>query len=290
MGEGEPGVDNALPHPCFPLPAPAQVAMKRILFAAILLCSLAGWVWAAEVPIPPSPARWATDPAGWLAPDTLSSIDRQLEDYQRATGHQVLLYIAPTTGDTPTEDWTIKAFERWKVGRKGLDDGLALFIFPQDRKVRIEVGYGLEGQVPDAIASRIIREVILPRIEKGDQNAAATAGVSVLLNVIQTGKIPVEDEPNSGPGSGTGVQDQDTKDLSGAVKHLSTTVSDLTLFQKIIIGLLILGFLVLLITHPGMALWILFSLLSGGRGGGGGGGGFSGGGGGGGGGGASGSW
>jgi uncharacterized protein len=257
--------------------------MKRILLVVTLLCSLTGWVQAAEVPIPPSPARWATDTAGWLSPGNLATIDRALENYQNSTGHQVLLYIAPTTGDTPTEDWTIRAFESWKVGRKGLDDGLALFIFPQDRKVRIEVGYGLEGQVPDAIASRIIREVIVPRIQTGQNDAAAVAGVGALLQVIQTGQFSAVSEAEPG--------DRRTRELGTSGKSLSTTLSNLTLAQKIIIGLLVIGFIWLLITNPGLALWLLFNLLSGGRGGGsGGGGGFSGGGGRGGGGGATGSW
>ena len=256
----------------------------------LLAWVLLGMVWclaaqAAEVPIPPAPTRWATDTAGWISPDNLATIDRALENYEKVKGHQVLLYVAPTTGDTPTEDWTIKAFTKWKVGRKGLDDGLVLFIFPQDRKVRIEVGYGLEGQVPDAIASRIIREIIVPKIQNGETDGAAVAGIGALLSVIDTGKIPAESDATPGP------EEQQTKDLDGAVRSLSTTLGELTLWQKIVIGLLILGFLWLLITHPGLALWLLFNLLAGGRGGGGGGGGgFSGGGGGGGGGGASGSW
>ena len=112
----------------------------------------------------------------------------------------MLVYIAPTTGDTPTEDWTVRAFAAWKVGRKGLDDGLVLFIFAQDRKVRIEVGYGLEGVVPDAIASRIINEVIVPRIQAGDLDGAVRAGVQALLAVgaPQTGGAPGKTRPKGG--------------------------------------------------------------------------------------------
>ena len=68
------------------------------------------------------------------------------------TGHQVLVYIDHTTGGVPIEDWAVKAFERWRVGRKGIDDGLVLFVFSDDHKLRIEVGYGLEDRVPDAVA------------------------------------------------------------------------------------------------------------------------------------------
>jgi uncharacterized protein len=138
----------------------------------------------AEVPVPASPARWATDTAGFLKPQTVADLDARLHAYQSQTGHQVLVYVAPTTGTTPTEDWTVRAFARWKVGRKGLDDGLVLFVFPTDRKVRIEVGYGLEQTVPDATAARIIRDTITPKIRAGRPDDALDAGVDALLATI----------------------------------------------------------------------------------------------------------
>ena len=81
----------------------------------------------------------------------------------------------------------MRTFEAWKVGRKGLDDGLVLFILAQDRKLRIEVGYGLEGQMPDAIASRIIRETITPRLSAGDWDGAVNAGVERILTTLGGG-------------------------------------------------------------------------------------------------------
>ncbi len=249
-----------------------------LLSAVLLLIGLAFTAGAAEVPIPPAPTRWATDTAGFLSPGALADLDSRLEAFQRTTGHQVLVYIAPTTGDTPTEDWTVRAFAAWKVGSKSLDDGLILFVFAQDKKVRIEVGYGLEGVVPDAIASRIIREVIVPRIQAGDPDGAVTAGVQALLGVVAP-------QADGAPG-----EDPSQRRLQESTGRLTSQVQSLSLGQKIFFGLLLVGFLILLVTHPGLAIYLLFSLLSGGRGGGGGGGGFSGGGGSSGGGGASGSW
>ena len=104
--------------------------------------------------------------------------------YEQATGHQLIVYIAPTTGDAPIEDWAVRAFAKWKVGRKGLDDGLALFIMPKDHKMRIEVGYGLEAVVPDVIASRVINEVMAPRIQAGHPDDAVTAAIDSLTGVI----------------------------------------------------------------------------------------------------------
>jgi uncharacterized protein len=158
--------------------------MLRPALPFVLLIALCGAVRAGEVPIPPSPSQWVTDTAGFLQPQTVSTLDARLGAYQNATGHQVLVYIAPSTGTAPTEDWTVRAFAHWKVGRKGMDDGLILFVFSSDRKVRIEVGYGLEQTVPDAIAARIIRDAITPKLHAGDPDGAVTAGVDAILATI----------------------------------------------------------------------------------------------------------
>lgn len=243
---------------------------RSLLFPAVLLWAAA--LFGAETPIPESPTQWVTDTANFLSPQTVSSLNARLAEYQRTTGHQLIVYIAPTTGDDPIDDWAVRAFAKWKVGRKGLDDGLALFIMPQDRKLRIEVGYGLEPVVPDAIASRIINEVMVPRIQAGQRDEAVTAGVDSLIRVIggQSEALPQQ--------------------APAQARHISPAQA---IFWGIV-GILFLGFLV---THPTLALYFLTSILSGGgRGGGGGGygwgggGGFSGGGGRSGGGGASGSW
>lgn len=245
--------------------------MRRFL---VLLCLLAGiWCHAAA---PPAPTRWVTDGPGLLSPAVRAGLDRRLEAYQRGTGHQVLVWIGDTTGAEPLEDWTVKAFAAWKVGRKGMDDGAVLFVLAADHKVRIEVGYGLEGQLPDVVAYRIIQESIIPGLKAGDADGALTAGVDRILKVAGGDAAAGEAQSRRGGGS--------------------IGFSDLGLGTRIIIGLAGLALLALVVTHPGMAVWFLVNLLTsgGGRGGGGwgggGGGGFSGGGGSSGGGGASGSW
>lgn len=162
-------------------------------------------LYGAETPIPETPAQWVTDTANFLSPEAVRTLNARLSEYQQATGHQVIVYIAPTTGDTPIEDWAVRAFAKWKVGRKGLDDGLALFIMPEDRKIRIEIGYGLEAVVPDAIASRVINEVMVPRIQAGRRDEAVTAAIDSLTGVIarQPGAPPPETQPpQSTSGSG----------------------------------------------------------------------------------------
>lgn len=152
-----------------------------VLASALTLCGVAT---ASGDAIPPSPTRWVTDTVGFISPATRDQLDAKLAQYNRATGHQVIVWIGDTTGDVPLEDWTIQAFTKWKVGRKGLDDGLTLFIFAHDRKLRIEVGYGLEDKVPDVIASRIIRETIVPLIKAGDHDQAVSAGVDQIIAAI----------------------------------------------------------------------------------------------------------
>jgi uncharacterized protein len=243
---------------------------RSSLLLAIFLVS-AAWLIAAETPIPPLPTRWVTDTANFMSPDALRALDARLEQYERSTGHQLIVWIGTTTGDAPIDDWAVRAFEKWKVGRKGIDDGLVLFIMSADRRLRFEVGYGLEGEVPDAIAARIINDVIVPRIQKNDRDGAVTAGMDAVMTVIGGGGIPAQTAERGAPAQRRGIS-----------------------LLNVIIGLLVLAFV---ITNPRLAFLILASMSSGGghgrhRGGGGwgGGGGFSGGGGRSGGGGASGSW
>ena len=228
---------------------------------------LAALLSAIETPIPPSPTRWVTDTANFLSPDAVRSLEARLAAYEKNTGHQLIVYITATTGDAPIEDWAVRAFKNWQVGRKGLDDGLALFIMSKDQKLRIEVGYGLEGVVPDAIASRVINEVIAPRIQGGDPDGAVTAGIDALTGAIG-------EQADAVPPART---QEKAKPLSS--------------LQWVLYGIGGILLLVLFITNPSLAFFFLISMMSGrNRMGQGGGGGFGGGGGRSGGGGASGSW
>jgi uncharacterized protein len=235
-----------------------------------------------EVPVPESPTRWVTDTAGFMPPAAVTDLDRRLEAYQQQTGHQLLVYIGRTTGGVPIEDWGVRAFERWQVGRKGIDDGLVLFIMSEDRALRFEVGYGLEDEVPDATAFRIINEVLVPGIRAGDAGGSVIAAMEQIAEAIGT-PLP------AGTVAPRAQRDPGTRQPLG--------VGQLIFFA--ILGVI---FLIILGTNPTLAIWLLAQILAGGRHhgggwggggggwGGGGGGGFRGGGGRSGGGGASGSW
>ena len=239
----------------------ARFVVLLLLFFALALSGRA------ETPIPPAPTAWVTDNASLLQTQTVQSLNVRLEAYERDTGHQVLVYVTPTTGGSPLEDWTVRAFGQWKVGRKGLDDGLVLFIFPKDRTIRIEVGYGLEEKVPDVLASRIIHDTIEPELRAGDPDRAVTDGVDQILRAIGG-------ETASSPSAGQGEE-------GGSIV--------LTPLEWVLIGIGLIVLALIAIRSPWFAFYLLVNIISGG-GGGGGGGGFSGGGGRSGGGGASGRW
>ncbi len=250
--------------------------MRRLLLLLCLLTGLwGGLALGAQAP-PPAPVRWVTDGPGLLSAPARDALDRRLEAYQRATGHQVLLWIGAGTGGAPLEDFAVRAFAAWKVGRGGQDDGLVLFVFPGEHKVRIEVGYGLEGQITDALAARIIQETLLPGLKAGDPDGALTAGMDRILKALGGEAAPGPAHRARAPGWQPG--------------------DPISPGAWAVLGILGLGLLALLITHPGLVVWFLVELLvdsiggGGGSGGSSGGGGFSGGGGSSGGGGASGSW
>ena len=108
------------------------------------------------------------------------------------SGHQVLVWIGQTTGGVPLEEFAARAFEQWKVGRKGLDDGVVVFVLVKDRQVRIEVGYGLEDKVPDIVAGRIIRETMIPLLRQGRTDGAVSAGVEAIVAHIEGRTLPGE--------------------------------------------------------------------------------------------------
>jgi len=215
------------------------------LVAALLLA--AGRGAQAAPPIPAAPTAWVTDTAGFLSEPVRQALDARLEAYEHTSGHQMLVWVGKTTGETPLEDWTAQAFQAWRVGRKGLDDGLILFVFSDDHKARIEVGYGLEGQVPDAVASRILREAVIPRMQASDRDGAVTAGVDRLTAALgEKGTPPTV---------------------------ASAPAQPLGWFQILLLVLAAVALILLAIRYPALA-WFLLSMVT--RGGGGGGGGFGG--------------
>ncbi len=143
---------------------------------------------AAAAAVPPVPTDYVTDTAHVLSTAAMDSIRQELQSYYDATGNRIIVYIGQTTGETPLEDWTVDAAQKWKIragaDKAGKDNAAVLFAFMQDHKVRIEVGYGLEPKLTDADSSRIIRETIVPKMRSGDVDGAIQGGVDGMVLTI----------------------------------------------------------------------------------------------------------
>jgi uncharacterized protein len=139
--------------------------------------------------VPPLRGR-INDYAGILPGDRAQTLESRLAAFEKETGHQIALLTVPSLEGDPLEDFSIRVAESWKIGKKGFDNGAILLIAQKDRKLRIEVGYGLEGVLPDAIASRIIQEVIVPRFRAGDFPGGIEAGLNALVQVVKGEPLP----------------------------------------------------------------------------------------------------
>jgi uncharacterized protein len=151
---------------------------------------------ASEFKVPPTPDHFVTDSANALSSDARGTIENELQAYEKTTGRQIIVWIGETTGDVPLETWTGDSAHQWRVGRRGKDDGAILFLFMQDHKIRIEVGYGLESSLTDADSSRIINDIIRPKMRAGDTDGAVSAGIAAMLKTITPAYAAVTSPPS----------------------------------------------------------------------------------------------
>jgi uncharacterized protein len=170
---------------------------------AALVAMVAGLAAAGAVAldVPPTPSDYLTDLAGVVPRRQAAEIDGKLAGIERNTGHQVIAVFFPSLAGEPLEDFTVRCAERWKVGRKGLDDGIIFFAFVRDRRMRLEVGYGLEDKVPDAVASRLLDEVVRPEFARGDFGGGVLALAGALERIFRGEPPP---QPVRGKGSSPG--------------------------------------------------------------------------------------
>lgn len=141
----------------------------------------------AAVPALTSPV---TDLTNTLSPDQRAALEAKLRAFEQQKGSQVAVLIVPTTQPEVIEQYGIRVADAWKLGRKGIDDGAILIVALNDRKLRIEVGRGLEGALPDAIANRIIDEDVVPQFRRGDIYGGIATGVDRMLRVIDGEPLP----------------------------------------------------------------------------------------------------
>jgi len=157
----------------------------RVFILLALLLSGAVWLRAADV-IPPPPTRYFNDYALTVKPETADALNRQLEDFEKQTGTQLLVAIFPKLQtETDLADYTHRMFAVWRPGQEGKNNGAVLFVFVQDHKMRIETGRGLEGALPDARCRQIIGDVIAPKFRAGDYDGGLQEGVAAMIAAVQ---------------------------------------------------------------------------------------------------------
>jgi uncharacterized protein len=155
-----------------------------------------------QVAVPPLASR-VTDLTGTLDASARSSLENRLRDFEQERGSQIAVLVVPTTQPEAIEQYSMRVAEAWKLGRKGIDDGAILIVAMQDRAMRIEVGYGLEGALNDATCKRIISEIITPEFRRGDFRAGIEAGVDSMIRVIEGEALPTP-VPRDAGGGGEG--------------------------------------------------------------------------------------
>ena len=288
--------------------APIEVGRRSLPWlAALCLFLCVAPAFAVDlVAIPPLQAR-VTDLTGTLSKENVATLEGSLETLQRTKGSEVVILILPTTQPESIEQFGIRLAGVWKIGRKGVNDGVIVVVAKEDRHMRIEVGYGLEGAIPDAIAKRIVSDIMAPRFKRGDFFGGLQDAVAAISAVIDKEPLP---EPKAEPARATGDFSRTSGDwlfwafgliaLAGvAHRLLGMAGSGLAAILGAVLGWFVFGSLLIAVIAAVIVFFGSFmrgggyyggGIGGGGFGGRGGGGGFSGGGGSFGGGGASGSW
>lgn len=167
--------------------------------ALLVFAAFAAW---AQVAVPPLTGR-VVDLTATLTREQTAALERMLQAFEARKGSQLAVLVVPSTAPEAIEQYSLRVAEQWKLGRKKVDDGAVLVVAKDDRALRIEVGYGLEGALNDATASRIIREIIAPRFKEGDYFGGVSAGLDRMIRVIDGEPLPAPSR--SAPGAAEGI-------------------------------------------------------------------------------------
>jgi uncharacterized protein len=176
--------------------------LRLRFFAGIIFVFLAAAL-ASALDVPPLRGR-VNDYAGVMSQDQARSLESQLAQFEQETGHQVAVLTVPTLDGEDIEGFSIRVAESWKIGKKGFDNGAILVVAVKDRRLRLEVGYGLEGVLPDAIAKTITSNYIVPRFRSQDYAGGIIAGIDAVLKVIKKEPLP-ESARRKGGDQGPGL-------------------------------------------------------------------------------------
>lgn len=138
----------------------------------------------------PETKSFVTDLTGTLTASDQEYLENKLRQFEEAKGSQLVVFILPTTKPEEIEQYSIRVAEKWEIGRGKIDDGVLLLVAKDDRKLRIEVGYGLEGAIPDIYAKRIIENIIVPQFRNGHFSVGINKGVDAIIDLINGEELP----------------------------------------------------------------------------------------------------
>jgi uncharacterized protein len=198
------------------------------------------------VPIPELKSR-VTDLTSTLTPEQQSSLEQTLQQFEARKGSQIAVLIVPSTQPEAIEQFSLRVVEQWQLGRKKVDDGVLFLIAKEDRRMRIEVGYGLEGGLNDAVAKRIIAEIVTPSFKGGDFFGGIQAGVAAIVRVVDGETLP---EPTAADNQGFGGDS-----FSDAFVGLLFGAVFVGNFLRSLLGPLIAGVLTAVVLVP--VIWFL---------------------------------
>lgn len=223
--------------------------MQRLL-TALVLCLLTNVAIAAAADVPLLSGR-VVDNAELLSPAARERISAALKAHEDKTTNQIAVLTLATLGDDNVEPYAVRVFETWKLGKKDKDNGLLLLIVPKERKIRIEVGRGLEGTLPDVIASRTIRNVIAPQFKANQFDKGVEEGVAAIVKQL---------EGNASDNPDASAAKDASKDTTSGFKQPNLSLGERILFGVFIFGIIGL-FTVIGVMTPGMGWFLYFFLI-----------------------------
>ncbi len=179
------------------------MTLGRYAAALCLLLMMAAGA-RADVAVPPVASGPVVDLTGTLSGAATARLESKLRAFAASKGSQLAVIMVPTTQPEEIEQFSIRVEDAWKLGRKGVDDGVYFVVAKDDRRVRIEVGYGLEGALNDATANRIIQEIVTPRFKANDYDGGIEAGVDQIIAVVNGEPLPEPDRKWERNGAGLG--------------------------------------------------------------------------------------
>ena len=224
--------------------------MKKVSRLLLMISLLASVYTASCIEVPYLSGR-VNDYAQILSESAIESLGEKLKAHEERTSNQVVVLTLPSLQGESIEDFSNLVFNEWGLGQQGQDNGILIVVVPDEKRMRIEVGYGLEASMPDILASRIIRNIMAPRFREGDFDAGVSEGALAVIDILEGQEIPEAAE---------GYETEGSESISG----ISDLDSELSWPMRILLGAFIFGiiglFTIIGILTPGFG-WFLYLFL-----------------------------